>query len=274
MIACTFPGKHGDLLWALPTVRAVAEAVRTPVDLFLGAGIGGLQPLLAHQWYLRSVTALESWVVQDTAPASPRMPPEDACGWADYAHVFHLGYRGWPKLGLPFETEHCLWSQWPEALGPHPHIDLHRPWITNTQRLPPADVCVGFTDEYFELKYGLVQLLREHKVLRIAETCAPKSRWADEGNGVAISLPWIYVAAQIVSSKVFLGDCSALHVLACALGKRCVIMEPNEQRHNPIFWPYGMDGPQVTIVRGLDGRPTFDARHVRDAVEAALRCAS
>ena len=29
-ILCTFPGKHGDLLWALPTVRAISEPEPDP----------------------------------------------------------------------------------------------------------------------------------------------------------------------------------------------------------------------------------------------------
>jgi hypothetical protein len=69
---------------------------------------------------------------------------------------------------------------------------------------------------------------------------------------------------------VFLGDCSAWHVLAMAMGIPVVLVEPLEARWNPIFYPLGMDGPQVTMVRGNDGNPTFDARHVADALTRAL----
>jgi hypothetical protein len=78
---------------------------------------------------------------------------------------------------------------------------------------------------------------------------------------------WEHAAAWISRAAVFLGDCSALHVLACAIGTPCVLMEPNEARHHEIFWPYGKTGPQVTQVLGTDGRWTWDARHVWETVQ-------
>ena len=60
-------------------------------------------------------------------------------------------------------------------------------------------------------------------------------------------------------------------VLAVALGVPAVIVEPNPMRHNPIFWPLGMDGPQVTCVKGGDGKPTHDARHTADVLREKLK---
>ena len=74
----------------------------------------------------------------------------------------------------------------------------------------------------------------------------------------------------MTNAQIVLGCCSALHVLAVALGKRCVSMEPAEARWNPIFYPLGTTG-RVKLVMGSDNRPTFDARAVRQAVEEALR---
>jgi hypothetical protein len=54
------------------------------------------------------------------------------------------------------------------------------------------------------------------------------------------------------------------------MGKPCVIMEPMTERLNPIFWPLGQDGPQVTLVRGNDRQATFDARHTAETLERVL----
>jgi hypothetical protein len=96
----------------------------------------------------------------------------------------------------------------------------------------------------------------------------PGSRWQTEAwHGIT---SWETAAGLIASSQLFLGCCSALHVLACGLGVPVVLMEPNPHRHHVNFYPYGTEGPRVTLVRGNDGQPTFDARHVLDAVRAGL----
>jgi hypothetical protein len=74
-VLVTFPGRYGDLLWALPSVRAVSEAIGGPVDLVIAGPFGSIVPLLEQQDYLGTVTARPDWVVQDTAPMTPRTPP-------------------------------------------------------------------------------------------------------------------------------------------------------------------------------------------------------
>jgi hypothetical protein len=77
------------------------------------------------------------------------------------------------------------------------------------------------------------------------------------------------VTAQIAQgAQCYLGCLSSQWVLANALGKRCVVVEPNEHRWHPVFY---RDAPQNHLVRGNDGRPTFDARHAGDVLEEVLR---
>ncbi len=128
-VLCSFPGKFGDILWALPTVRALSRRLGQPVDLAVSAKYGSLAPLLREQPYLKRVHVLENWVVQETAPMTPRVPPGVAeFGLnAAYEVVFHLGYRGWPQRPLPFETLHtfnCA-NQYPLRLevGERPILD-------------------------------------------------------------------------------------------------------------------------------------------------------
>lgn len=252
------PGRHGDILWSLPTARAIAEKYEMPVDFVLSQKYGSLLSLILRQEYIGSVTVDPTWEVQETAPMTPRVPtmPLEA------DRVYHLGYEGWPQAPLPFDV----------AKRAGVTIDLLRPWITASYPdfYGARDVVYGWSDEYFELKYGVTLLQHGDNVVITAQG----SRWQTEHchkDALYVeTTDWEWAANRIASTKVFVGCCSALHVLAVAMGKRCVLMESNPQRHHPIFWPQGMDGPLVRIVRGLDGQPTWDSRHVKDAITAAL----
>lgn len=277
-ILVTFPGKHGDCLWALPTVRAISETYGEPVTLQISQTIGSLAPLLKRQSYLAEVIVDADWCLQDTAPVSPRRPPwilwtgdGHAARYTDtepgpYDRIVHLGYEGWPTPNLPLDVYNRA-----NRFNTLTDLDLTRPWITPTYALHPTDLCVGFTDEHFELKYGLYFLLHDRFCMRSVHKTVSLStspRWQREAN--YLGFDWCSAAAWLASTKVFLGCCSALHVLACAVGTPVIMMEPNPQRHNDVFYPYGKRGPQVQLVLGGDGQPTWDSRHVGDAVEEAL----
>lgn len=271
-VLCTFPGKFGDLLWSLPTVRAVSEALGAPVDLVIAGAFGGIVPLLAGQGYLGRVWADPSWVTQDTAPISPRVAPDAVGVFGTYDHVLHLGYDGWPALGLPHEVHRILGDQWPWP-APIPAIDLARPWITPptwAAQLPTQDVALGFTEEHFELKAGITTLIQRRDPAPAVVNLSTGPRWFGEYYRGGGGLDWEAAAAYLARSAVFLGDCSALHVLACAIGTPCVLLEPNPHRHHPIFWPFGTTGPRVTQVLGTDGNWTFDARHVWESLQARI----
>lgn len=280
-ILCTFPGRHGDLLWALPTVRAIAETTGDPVDLQIAGEFGGLLPLLLAQPYLGSVFADARWGL--TPPnawqAPPAWPPRREGGEAEhfqtppdppiaYDKVYQLGYRRWPELPLPYEIDQTV-----RVDLELPPLDLTRPWIQ-----PPLGfaswredqagrrVAMGWTECHFELKYGLSCLVAAQGwSLR---PIMSGGRWEAEGSTDPTT--WGRAALVLSQADLFLGDCSALHVLAVALGKPVVLVEPMEARWNPIFYPLGMDGPQVTVVKGLDGQPTFDARHCAETLAKVL----
>ena len=278
-ILCTFPGKYGDLLWALPAIRALSRRVGARVDLQIAGAFGSIADLLQVQPYIGVILVDTGWAVQETAPMTPRIPPgPDAL--RGYDHVFHLGHRAWPQRPLPFETLDCLSDQWGwNGLDGDPPADadlhLEEPWITVEERHAgfywPWNY--GFTDEHFELKYGLVSLLsRESR--RAQRTHLPpcgigmSARWQAEAG--IVSCTWNESAALLQHTGVLLACNSALHVLAVAVGVPVVLMEPNPHRHHEIFYPLGDIGPQVTLVRGNDGRPTFDARHVYTVLQNVL----
>lgn len=292
-ILCTFPGKFGDLLWALPTVRAISRRIGAPVDLMVARDYSSITPLISLQPYIRFCGGVDNWITQDTAPISPRVPqllPHLEIGTAErgYDYILHLGYRSWP---LPDVCRHTWDTAALEIINRYPQaaqdgvfgdqfwnpaeLDLQTPWIrvkpwTNI----PHPVVFGWTDEYFELKYGLTRLLLRSVTKAVSGFmfCTDGSRWQREAGFDAT--PWLEEARRIAAASVFVGCCSALHVLAVALGIPVVLVEPQPMRHNDTFYPVGKTGPQVTLVTGSDGLPTFDARHTQDVLERILHAQS
>lgn len=274
-LLCTFPGKYGDLLWALPTVRALSRRIGGPVDLAIPLAFESIAPLIRLQSYIRQVFPLDDWITRDTAPISPREPPAapDTSGGramgGPYTAVLHLGYRDWP---LPDVCRHTLETARVEGdwLIQEEELCLFQPWIRVPDKYADHswDWVYGFTDEFFELKFGLVVLLEQGRFKRHhipATGIGSSPRWSTEAGNFQTS--WEGSAAILQKSKAFLGCCSALHVLAVACGCPVVLMEPQPMRHNQVFYPLGVDGRQgVTLVTGSDGKPTWDARHVADTL--------
>lgn len=281
-IVCTIPGKFGDILWAMATVRAIAETYGEPVEVLTSDAYRSICPLLEQQSYVLKAGAWKAWQVQDTAPMSPRIPPGFSQGPpGHWDRVFHLGYDGWPQLPLPLEHWRLAVKQreWFPGDPPLRDVELGRAWITTPTTTHKHYVVVGFTDEHFELKYGLTRLVNQQQQLE--PITAPGTRWDTEvatsllaltrGRSYAVACDWVEAATWITNASVFLGCNSALHVLAVALGVPVVLMEPSPHRHHQIFYPLGDTGPQVTLVRGNDGKPTFDARHVAQVLEETLK---
>ena len=280
-ILCTFPGKFGDLLWALPTVRAISE-VWTPVDLLIPERFRSIKPLLSGQPYLDRVIVDPAWVVYDTAPMTPRVPQPLA---DPYEAVTHLGYEDWPDRPLA-EYVYACEQRHTSPIGP---LDLDRPWIqpvhTVSQPAPAPRVIVGWSDEHFELKMGILLLLaarfkdQEFWWLRQwggrADEIDTQWTFRDSFQPMGVFGPkvgvirtdWVAAAALMATGTVFLGCLSALWVLANALGLPTVICEPAPARHHPIFW---RESPKNHLVLGGDGKPTWDSRHIGDTLQEVL----
>jgi hypothetical protein len=282
-ILVTFPGRIGDILWTMATVRAISETYGVPVDFACcasGKHFDSILPLLEAQSYIDRTSCLAAWQPREEGPDpfTPRVPALDAAVLQEYGAVYHLGYEGWPAPDLARDTYNRFLRlhqrQQPDQAPAT--LDLDRPWITPPGYvLDPTDLAWGFTDEYFELKYGLYWLLRTHYVY-VPNTKRPLSwvnvsgspRWKHEGGHGHTA--WESAAVWIKGTRLFLGCCSALHVLACAIGTPAVLLEPAPGRWNDVFYPYGKKGPQVTLVLGSDGLPTTDARHFIETIDRML----
>ncbi len=267
------PGKYGDILWSLPTVRAISETFNVPVDLIVSTGYSEHSDLLRRQSYICDVRPWSSWHSPSPGEASwspfdntlhylPRDLPE-------YDRIFHLGYRRVPDRPLPAFVYDEVTRLTPEVV--FRPLDLGRPWIgavatTST----PVAVTVGWSSNAAAWKRDVTKALRERftstafapvmTVGGIDETW--KALWCFD---MAPAADWVAAAQRVADSRFFVGCCSALHVLACALGKPALIVEPDATRWSPIFYPYGCDGPRVRLVRP-PSETTIDVA----AIEAAF----
>jgi hypothetical protein len=279
-VLCTFPGQIGDLLWALPTVRALSEAYGAPVDLAIPVRYQHLKDLLHAQGYLHSVHVLGLWDVQLTAPMGPRVPPAEAMPLG-YDRVYHLGYDGWPEPTLAMDifnravAQYCLTGEGEGIRTDFREHHLGRPWITPAPPVAGAPyVWVGWSEEWLELKMGvLFALANRFPEQEFRWVVAPGGRYEEfarvlPGNVTMWREGWMRTATIGSRAACYLGCLSSQWVLANALGQRCVVMEPGEARWHPTFW---RESPLNVLVRGNDDRPTFDARHIGDALEEVLR---
>lgn len=288
----TFPGRAGDLFWALPTIRAISRRLGQSVALQIAGEFTALVPLLELQPYLGRVYADPAWSMS----AEQHLPPPTRL--EGYDLQVNLGYRGWPEPDVVQHTldslNHANRVVDPPLFWPPFHaqeLALDEPWITlpplrsvptgqNLQApagiVAPRDLAIAFTDCHFELKVGLSLLILERFSRTRPDLCyrflyTTGSRWDTEmwKLGLATGADWLGFASVIDLANVILADCSGAHALAVAMGKPVVLMEPMEARWNPIFYPLGKTG-RVTLVTGNDGLPTYDARHVGDVLEKVL----
>ena len=249
-ILCPLLNQYGDCLWALPTIRALA-ASGALIDVLVREQCQGLVPLLTLQPYIATC-----------------LIGEEVSAHSNYDQVISLAYRPMDGTALPqhiYQTAARAWRG-DRALQP---LDLHRPWITLGEG-PSArtGTVIGFNDELWELKRTLAQQVEEAlngSELRVMRhLTGPKARWTTQ-----LPCDWVAAAHHIQNAYMFLGGCGGLHVLAVALGTPAVIAEPDARRWDLIFWPLGMDGPQVTCVR-RDEQPVWEAELVVQTLRAVF----
>lgn len=283
--AVSLPGKAGDILWAMPTVRAISKMLGQPLDVYLPAEFKRLAGLLRAQPYVEAVYAVaqEQWPIEMTGPIQPWAMPGAG------KEVFHLGHTEWPETILPFqyllnferrygpefETLSLKgfmdpWIEVPEDLGDFacPSCEGHADFNS------PDTIFFGCNQDWIELKMGvLVALLASTNSMTYYQLvdmpggrhkefadilCISDEAWFDSGS-------WLETAHLMKHCGYYVGGLAAQWVLACAMGIPCIVFDPAEGRHHPIFWWDG-DGRNKKVLGG-DGKPTWDARAVVEAVK-------
>lgn len=270
-ILVTHPGKFGDVLWALPTVRAISEAHGEPVDFATSVQYSddSFRRLINKQPYVDIAFHIPGWMVYDTAPMTPREPTPELLA-KSYERVYHLGYEAWPKY-------YCALDVYLRALALNSSLSAldDSPWVT----LGPSDrssntILVCWSQEWIELKMGLTLAVAakfpevQFKILCPRRQCRQEEwLWVLPDNCCLVHGDWLEACRWMEQATFYLGCLSGSWVLANATGTPVVAVEPAEARHHPVFW---RDSPINHMTIGGDLKPTFDARHTCDMVKLAL----
>jgi hypothetical protein len=221
---CTFSGKFGDILLSLPTAREIGlekylndKYENEKVDFGIMPAYESLLPLLNAQPCINHAFVIKDWQYQ-CSPHGDQ--PWEAPVPEGYDKVYHLTYRNHPSKDQPL-IDFIAAQQRIKLENPIPFISL--PYFP-----PPVSkyfVAYAFNEsmidpkmEFLKLAYGM---LPEVDFINIA-----KSKWE-----VAV--------ATLLSAGclAFIGCRSANYVLACGVGQRVFVYEPNVARSK--FGPWG-----------------------------------
>lgn len=212
MRLCTFSGKNGDILWSLPTARALAERDGQPVDFGIMPQYEKLLPLIEGQEYINRAFTIPNWIT--TGSPFGDQPWEAPIGAYDdpYTHgITHLTYREHPNIPL---IRYISQLQGVD-LGPY------RPWL----KFPPAEylfeneVMCGFNPDHSTEKLVFMDTLR---------SLLPGINFIDVSKDGSVE--WTVAASCIQTAGIFIGDRSALAVVGYGVGAKVITFEPNMSR--------------------------------------------
>lgn len=225
-VGVTFPGQFGDLLWSIPTIREIVKS-HGPVDFYTMPLHASILPLLATQDCFNDVFSLESWHLEGRVPGCqpwqhPKLPKE-------YDREIPLGYNEWP--GVPLVN-------FISNIG-KVYLENPMPFIF-VEPKGNYDLVTGYSAIYDTQKGEFI----DQVVVKVREQ-KPEFTWFDSS-----WLPWLESAQYIAGGKVFMGDKSALHVLAHGIGKFVLETESNGDRRSNIFCnPHGQSWmPECTNI--------------------------
>lgn len=231
-LLATFSGKYGDILWSLPTVRALWQLHGEKLDFACMPGYRSLLPLIQAQPYVAEAFVLEDWQCLHSnhgdQPWHPPMYIEQK-----YERFWHLGYRGHP--GMNGNPNHSLMDYIADQQGmkfvepPVPFLTSYGdeekvaiPLTSIHGAVPSADnpspyLTMGFNDQYVDLKAAfrnrLLELLPEMTIIDVTQ------------------MTWLGAATIIKNSFGFVGCRSSLAVVAHGVGQKVITYEPHPARH-------------------------------------------
>ena len=98
-IAAAHPGKHGDCLYALPAVRALAQLHGCQVDFYTSEYCAPLKRLFEYQSYISGFYVAPNYVIERMdMGVQPFYVPVDG---SLYSKVYQLGFRRVPDCSIP-----------------------------------------------------------------------------------------------------------------------------------------------------------------------------
>ncbi len=98
MIACSHPGKLGDCIYSLPTVKKLCSLLNTGCDFYTSGYCKPLKRLIEYQSYINKfIISNEYKIIRDDIGIQPWVMPIDE---SLYDEIFQLGYKRVPDRPL------------------------------------------------------------------------------------------------------------------------------------------------------------------------------
>jgi hypothetical protein len=257
VIAVTHPGHIGDMLWAVPCARALAERHGCQVDFWTSSHCRNALDLLQAQSFVRHALVEELYTAQSGGCGIQPWHMGRVDGVPGYEHVYHLGFRETPfcpipeyycrLVGLPQQE-----NRWDMPGGMAPVV------IYDADVLRPPQQFVALAARGgTSFKECFREFVRRCP-LPVLEVGAPGDAVATDVKALnCTSVGFLPMARVIARCKVFVGLLSAPWVVACGFPVVRVGCHEgrNDMRHvigHPLnHYPQGHDpAPLLEIVKG------------------------
>lgn len=215
-VLCTFSGPNGDILWSLPTAKAIASLGEGKVDFAMMPDYEKLIPLIEAQPYIDKAFVVPDWSRWHSNHGDqPWQPPkhiEEA-----YERSYHLTYRSHPGLGgvrLPL-IDFTANQQGIKLKDPLPFLTV--PQVVDHDEFIEF-VAVAFNAQYVEVKAQFLKALEDKM---------PDVVFVD-----VTKLPWVKTANIIKNAIAFVGCRSSNYVIANGVGQKNIFtFEPHPSRN-------------------------------------------
>lgn len=105
-VAFTHPGKLGDALYGLPTMKSTCQDAGTTCDFYTSSYCASLKRLFENQSFIDRVIIADWYTIRDMGMGCQpwEIPIPDH---SQYSAVYHLGLRSWPDQAL----HQFIWKQ-------------------------------------------------------------------------------------------------------------------------------------------------------------------
>src|SRR5258706_8688344 len=230
----------------MATVKALADQRGEKADFVTSPFCESLIPYLEGQPYIARARVAWNWEIISSCPGLQpwRCPPGSAVGPTApgtesgecspaQEDAIHLGLREWPMPNL-FQYYGALGAVVPSPfwLSPVPQYGWSEPGQFKDV------ITVAFTDEWVELKVGLLAaILPRFQDRQFQILCREDSRLHREfslpfNNVRFIPCGFMTASCYIHSSRLLLTDKSVFRVMAIGMGHPLLVSDPCPWRHN------------------------------------------
>ena len=264
-VLCTFSGKFGDILWSLPTVEQLGEALcdaadsmdcpMPKIDFGIMPQYKSLLSLLNAQSYIDKAFTIDNWIYTGSPHGDQ---PWEAPVPEGYDKVYHLTYRTHPSKNQPL-IDFIAQQQGITLSNPIPFIEV-KGYIAENENDGFYHLLQSIRN-YPCVAYAFNESMQEIKKQFLGEV---ERRLEGIVKFIDVSkMPWIEAAWVIDNAIAFIGCRSSNYVLACGLGQRVFIFEPNVSRS-----AYGLFGTTFTCPYAKETQVSFvNIDQIRDELK-------